>query len=603
MNLGDALTSLGSYAFANSMALEKVTMPATVETIGSYAFDGCVSLKNVNGTADGELNIPNKVKTVSSYAFRNCTLITKVDLGTASVIGESAFAGCSGITEVTGGELTKINASAFSGCSSITKFNSSNADEIIIPSGVTSIGDYAFKNVSLVTKIVVPDTVTSIGLGAFQGCSALKDITLPFVGNSATATNYNAVFGYIFGYTTQTSGSEYTGLKTTYENTMYGTKPTNTVWQYSCRGIRESSDWYYKTSYYYYIPATIENVTITMQTAIPVAAFNNCDFIKTITLPSTVATIGNYAFQNCSATVNQTYITQTDMPWDGTISTGFESGTGTQDDPYIIRTSAQLAYLAQQVNSGVTYSGQYFKLMSNLNLNNKAFSGIGNSATNAFAGSFDGNGYTIKNIKITSSASYVGLFGYLTGTVKHLAVENISVSASGASAHVYVGALVGYNKGTIENSYISGTVTATSAYITHAGGIVGYNEGTISNSFSTAKVSGTSTEFMVYAGGVVGYHSTGTISGCFATGNVTAKGTTDAYSRNGGFAGFVADEATVNSCYRSNEQVLTQNTTVGSAYCEAGTSASLEAIKTYVSANWSSDIWSFNYTHPRFIEK
>jgi hypothetical protein len=342
-------------------------------------------------------------------------------------------------------------------------------------------------------------------------------------------------------------------------------------------------------------------VTVTVDTTIPYGAFHNCDFIQTVILPTTVASTDECAFLNCSATVEQTYVTSADMPWDGTsIADAFESGTGTENDPYVIKNAAQLAYLAQQVNSGVTYEGVYFKLMSDLNLNGKSFAMIGNSALNAFAGTFDGNGYCISGLMITSSGNNVGLFGYLTGTIKHLAVKNLSVTASGASAHIYVGGLVGYNMGVIEDCYTRGTVTATSAYITHVGGLVGYNEGTVKDSFSTATVSGTSTDFIAYAGGIVGYHKSGTVSGCFATGNVTAKGTSDAYSRNGGFAGFVSDDAVIEDCYRKNGQRLTQNTTVGSAYCESATEATLSEIIAHCESNWSASIWNFDYSIPKF---
>lgn len=206
---------------------------------------------------------------------------------------------------------------------------------------------------------------------------------------------------------------------------------------------------YYRADYYY-IPTTIKTVTVTVDTTVPYGAFHNCDFIETITLPSTVTSISDYAFQNCSAAVDQTYVTETDMPWDGTsIADAFESGTGTKNDPYVIRNAAQLACLAQQVNGGTTYEGVYFNLMSNLNLKHKKFSGIGNSASNTFAGTFDSNGYCISNVTISSFGTNVGLFGYLTGTVKRLGVRGLSVMSSDASAHVYVGGLVGYNEGTV----------------------------------------------------------------------------------------------------------------------------------------------------------
>ena len=123
----------------------------------------------------------------------------------------------------------------------------------------------------------MPDTVTSIGEAAFNGCNSITDITLPFVGESPSAsyTEYG-VLGYIFGYLVE------------YSDTI-----ENMVLQYSKHS--QGRDYYF----YYHIPNTLRNVNITTQTAIPNYAFRNCSFIETITISSAV-TIGYHAFRNCS---------------------------------------------------------------------------------------------------------------------------------------------------------------------------------------------------------------------------------------------------------------------------------------------------------------
>lgn len=82
---------------------------------------------------------------------------------------------------------------------------------------------------------------------------------------------------------------------------------------------------------------------------------------------------------------------------------------------------------------------------------------------------------------------------------------------------------------------------------------------------------------MAYAGGLVGDNS-GVLTGCFAYGNVTAKGSAEPYSRNGGLVGFVGESSTITDCYRYEGQVLTKHVTVGNSYCNEGTVASPEAI-------------------------
>ena len=194
---------------------------------------------------------------------------------------------------------------------------------------VTIIPESAFENKIGLVKVVVPDSVTSIGVGAFKGCNAIEGITLPFLGGSMNTTASDAVFGYIFGVTTKTvsKGGNYSSYydastgenvyspesltvgSTNLVNYRAGTstemyQPEGTTWQYSCYSAYNSVySAYYLRSYYYYIPSSIKNVIITKQTEIPVAAFNGCDFIETITLSVDVENIGDYAFQNCNATI------------------------------------------------------------------------------------------------------------------------------------------------------------------------------------------------------------------------------------------------------------------------------------------------------------
>ncbi len=282
-------TDIPLAAFNNCSFIETIYIPNEVTGIDGYAFQNCLNLRRLNSEQDGLYNLPKGLEKMSNYVFYNNALLEKVSVGT---------------------EIASIGDYAFSGCNLLSEFNSNNGNELIIPNGITSIGKYAFQNILLVTKVVVPETVANIGLGTFQGCNSIEDITLPFVGNSLTAKNYDAVFGYVFGYTTKCIGSGHWGGTARYEyiNEHCGTPDANTIWQYSCaNGKRSDGHGYYLNSYYYYIPITIKTVTITVQTDIPLAAFNNCSFIETINLPYSAedyGSIGQYAFQNCSAIIN-----------------------------------------------------------------------------------------------------------------------------------------------------------------------------------------------------------------------------------------------------------------------------------------------------------
>ena len=617
-------TEIPVAAFNSCDFIENITLPSTVISIGDYAFQNCSGLKRFNSTIDGEFNIPAGVFVIGQYTFINCGEMVKVSIPTKvtnigdyafnacaqletvrfaddnklAIIGNYAFANCISLPEIQlSNTVTSIGDYAFSGCISLATVNSSAEGELLLPENVVTIGEYAFQNLSLITKVVVPETVTSIGLGAFKGCNEIKDITLPFVGESISATYNNAVFGYIFGFQTTTSSTLVSGADYDYKNEVYGYRPSGTVWQFSNHGVFHSSGYYNysKASYHYYIPTTIKNVTITVQTEIPVAAFNSCDFIENITLPSTVISIGDYAFQNCNATVSQTYI-PTLSYWNGTnISTAL-LGEGTEINPYQINSAADLAYLSNSVNGGERYEGKYFVLNVNINLNSKEWTSIGTKA-NPFAGIFNGNCKKITNLSITSDTAYAGLFGYVSGTIKNLAIESGTVAPKSTAASSYAGALVGYLAGTVENCYSNANITISTTNIVYAGGLIGFVDGTakVTDSYALGNVSVTTTSGFAYAGGFVGSNK-GMIENCLAFGNVTAKGQSDSYSRNGGFV--ATNSGMLTNCSRNNEQVLIKYTATGAAYCEDGILASVEEMIAYAQTNWDSTIWEYKLTYP-----
>lgn len=163
--------------------------------------------------------------------------------------------------------------------------------------------------------------------------------------------------------------------------------------------------------------------------------------------------------------------------WDGKdVNTDWytkaEDGTGTADKPYEIRTAAQLAGLAQLVNSEkIDSEDTFITLKNNIDLNNKAWTPIGNSDS-VFAGTFDGNGHTISGlyINITGSYSsakkgrlYQGLFGCVEdGTVQNLIVTGSVTIGNEKSVNVsYIGGIVGINDGgKVQNCGFYGTVSA-----------------------------------------------------------------------------------------------------------------------------------------------
>lgn len=97
--------------------------------------------------------------------------------------------------------------------------------------------------------------------------------------------------------------------------------------------------------------------------------------------------------------------------WDGSAAE-WTQGSGTQASPYLIESAQNLAWIAEMVNGGITtYANTWFRLTTDLDMNNVAWVPIGNSTTNLFCGKFDGDNHFIDNITITGDYTYTGLFG------------------------------------------------------------------------------------------------------------------------------------------------------------------------------------------------
>ena len=143
---------------------------------------------------------------------------------------------------------------------------------------------------------------------------------------------------------------------------------------------------------------------------------------------------------------------------------------------------------------------------------------IGDSS-DPFTGKFEGNGFTISNLKINRpDTNYRGLFHFVRREAEIANVGLLDVDIIGGN---YVGGLVGFNSGgTITNSYATGSV----AGFFRVGGLVGFNSGTITNSYATSAVTGSGGISSNDIGGLVGINNGGTITNSYATGDVPDLG-------------------------------------------------------------------------------
>ncbi len=491
-----------SYAFKNCWFIESINISEAVTSIGEEAFYSCTGLKSLNSETDGVFNIPKGVKEINKSVFNKCKHMEEFTSGTITKIAQYAFYDLSELKAViVPNGLISIGIYAFYNCKSIETLN--------LGKKLQTIGEHAFDGCISISKInseaentaIIPDTVTNIGNAAFKGVAQIYDWTLPFVGSSDSVRNETTVFGYIFGY--EYAYSELNGT------------------------IEQYKDYHYR----YYIPQTIKRVTISAQSEIPSYAFKNCSFIESIIFQTRIISTGDDAFQNCNANIS--YL---DIRWNGIdVATEFGGGSGKESDPYVISNGSHLAYLEQQVRSGVGYEGIYFVISNDIMLGNHEVKTIGADSSHKFKGQIDGQGYSIRDFEITSDALVVGLFGYFSGKIENLKIEDASVTATrNTSGPIYVGSLVAYSEigATIDNCYSNVTVTANCKHAVYAGGLVGYNGGLIQNSVAYGDVSAVSTDFKCFAGGLAA-NNVNTITGCEAYGEVTAQGYTEAFTVSG----------------------------------------------------------------------
>jgi hypothetical protein len=220
VSIGSSVTSIGNDAFKDCQSIASITIPSSVTTIGSNAFAGCISLTSIT--------IPNLVRTINLATFNGCRLLASVTLPTSV-------------------SFTSIQTSAFQNCVSLAS--------VTIPNSVTSIGDQSFQNCTSLTSVSIPSSVTTIGTQAFQNCTSLSAFVVD-VSNS--------------NYSSDASG-------------VLLNKPQTTLIQYPIGNTRTT----------YTIPSSV--------TTISNYAFQNCAVLSSVTIPSSVTTIGTEVFQNCSS--------------------------------------------------------------------------------------------------------------------------------------------------------------------------------------------------------------------------------------------------------------------------------------------------------------
>ena len=258
----------------------------------SSSFDATIlSNTYIEGVGVIEFNAP--ITTIGDYAFWNCDSLTSVTIpDSVTEIGYEAFALCSNLQE-----FKSKFASEDGRCliidGTLNAFAPAGLTEYAIPYSVTTIGGYAFYGCSSLTSVTIPDSVTEIGDAAFAGCSSLTSVTIP--------DNVTTIGDYAFDICSSLTSVTIPDSVTTIGEAAFC----------ECSSLQEFNGKFASEdgrclivdgTLNSFAPAGLTEYTIPDSvTTIGDWAFDCCESLTNVTIPDSVTTIGVQAFYDCSS--------------------------------------------------------------------------------------------------------------------------------------------------------------------------------------------------------------------------------------------------------------------------------------------------------------
>lgn len=188
VNIPASISEIKENVFKNHEGVTDVVIQNGTKTIGSSAFEGCISLQKVK--------LPASVKSLGDNVFKGCTLLKDIQINEGlDRIGSSTFADCLSLQTIyLPGSLQYIGPSTFSNCINLelVRFSEGNRyimdeafsfcsslKELILPSTIELIGTKAFMGCENLGKVALPEKIREIGRYAFFGCATLTSINVP----------------------------------------------------------------------------------------------------------------------------------------------------------------------------------------------------------------------------------------------------------------------------------------------------------------------------------------------------------------------------------------------------------------------------------------
>ncbi len=325
ITIPNSVMSIGEWAFCGCKSLQQIIIPNSVKSIEDGAFSGCTSLQQITipnsvksiehcafsrCTSLQQITIPNSVKSIEGYAFSSCTSLQQITIpNSVTSIGDGTFDDCISLQQITiPNFVTSIRENTFSGCKSL--------QQITIPNLVTSIGGCAFCGCESLQQISIPNSVTNIGDGVFYDCKSLQQITIP---NFVTSIGEKAFFGckslqqiYLSNSVTSIGEQAFACCKSLHYinipnsvlsigagvfarcinlNVDTNSERFSIIDKMLIDNVERRLISYFGTDDSIIIPNSI--------TSIGSCAFSACESLQQITIPDSVTSIGLWAFYNC----------------------------------------------------------------------------------------------------------------------------------------------------------------------------------------------------------------------------------------------------------------------------------------------------------------